>query len=69
MKISKCHIFHGLGADSEDFIKFHAQNGAKNGNFHANFTLLGAGDGAETVFCDSIMFRLFTLVFYPKDDV
>ena len=33
----------GFGCPKRSFTKLHANNGARNGTFHANFTLLGGG--------------------------
>ena len=33
--------FPGFGCATEHFTKFHARNGVRNGQFHANFTLPG----------------------------
>ena len=43
MKFSACYIFQALASESENFTKYHAQNGLRNGKFHANFNLLGRG--------------------------
>ena len=35
-----CYVFQGFGVRRKISPKFHVKNGAKNGKFHANFTLL-----------------------------
>ena len=36
-----CYVFQGLGVRRKISPKFHVKNSVKNGQFHANFTLLG----------------------------
>ena len=36
-----CYVFQGLGVQRKISPKLHVKNGVENGNFHANFTLLG----------------------------
>ena len=61
------YVFQGLGVRGKISPKFHVKNGVKNGQFHANFTLLGRSADKPTRICTAPLTRQTAVV--PSEGV